>query len=42
MANNQTHRKASKRERRTKVIIYIMILAMILSTLTAGLALFVQ
>ncbi|MEC5422315.1 stressosome-associated protein Prli42 [Virgibacillus sp. C22-A2] len=31
-------RKSSKRERRIKVIIYIMILAMVLSSLTAGLA----
>ncbi|WP_179107155.1 stressosome-associated protein Prli42 [Sediminibacillus massiliensis] len=37
---NQT-RKPSKREKRIKMVIYIMIAAMILSTLTAGLAMFV-
>ncbi len=31
---------ASKREKRIKIIIYIMILAMVLSTFTAGLAMF--
>ncbi|MBR7796720.1 MAG: stressosome-associated protein Prli42 [Bacillota bacterium] len=31
----------SKRARRTKIIVYIMIIAMLLSTLTAGLALFI-
>ncbi|UFT97704.1 stressosome-associated protein Prli42 [Radiobacillus kanasensis] len=47
MANKKsvTHqnqpRKLSKRERRMKVIIYIMIIAMVLSSLTAGLALFI-
>ncbi|WP_158633983.1 stressosome-associated protein Prli42 [Radiobacillus deserti] len=35
-------RKLSKRERRMKVIIYIMIIAMILSSLSAGLALFIS
>ncbi|WP_461180602.1 stressosome-associated protein Prli42 [Virgibacillus kimchii] len=34
-------RKKSKRERRTRIIIYIMIIAMILSSLTAGLAMFI-
>ncbi|MBM7675098.1 stressosome-associated protein Prli42 [Gracilibacillus alcaliphilus] len=32
---------ASRREKRVKVVIYIMIIAMVLSTLTAGLALFI-
>lgn len=32
---------ASKREKRMKIIIYIMIIAMVLSTLTAGLAYFI-
>ncbi|MFS0751502.1 stressosome-associated protein Prli42 [Oceanobacillus sp. 1P07AA] len=31
-------KKRSKRERRTKFIIYIMIFLMLISTLTAGLA----
>ncbi|MBP1969685.1 flagellar basal body-associated protein FliL [Virgibacillus natechei] len=39
--NKQATRKPSKRERRTKIIIYIMILAMVLSSLTAGLAMFI-
>ncbi|UJL44787.1 stressosome-associated protein Prli42 [Virgibacillus sp. NKC19-16] len=39
--NQQTKRKPSKRERRAKVLIYIMILAMLLSSLTAGLAMFI-
>ncbi|UOQ47513.1 MULTISPECIES: stressosome-associated protein Prli42 [Gracilibacillus] len=33
---------ASKREKRTKIIVYIMIVAMILSTFTAGLAMFIN
>ncbi|MGN8647139.1 stressosome-associated protein Prli42 [Gracilibacillus sp. HCP3S3_G5_1] len=33
---------ASKREKRMKLVIYIMIIAMVLSTLTAGLAMFVN
>ncbi|CDQ39723.1 MULTISPECIES: stressosome-associated protein Prli42 [Virgibacillus] len=33
--------KKSKRERTTKLIVYIMIIAMLLSTLTAGLAMFI-
>ncbi|MFD2657311.1 MULTISPECIES: stressosome-associated protein Prli42 [Gracilibacillus] len=33
---------ASKREKRMKLVIYIMIVAMVLSTLTAGLAMFVN
>lgn len=37
-ANVQAPRKTSKRERRMKIIIYIMILAMVLSTLTMGLS----
>ncbi|WP_163537716.1 stressosome-associated protein Prli42 [Gracilibacillus sp. YIM 98692] len=32
---------ATKREKRVKVIVYIMIIAMILSTFTAGLAAFI-
>ncbi|MBY7143426.1 stressosome-associated protein Prli42 [Virgibacillus sp. NKC19-3] len=39
--SEQTKRKPSKRERRSKIIIYIMILAMLLSSLTAGLAMFI-
>lgn len=39
--NQPTKRKPSKRERRTKVMIYIMIIAMLLSSLTAGLAMFI-
>jgi len=35
-----THKK-SKRQRRTRIIIYIMIIAMLLSSLTAGLAMFI-
>lgn len=34
---NVKPRRKSKRERRNKIIIYIMVIAMILSTLTAGL-----
>ncbi|MBS7429589.1 stressosome-associated protein Prli42 [Virgibacillus pantothenticus] len=33
--------RQSKRQRRTKIVVYIMIIAMLLSTLTAGLALFI-
>ncbi|WP_407268296.1 stressosome-associated protein Prli42 [Radiobacillus sp. PE A8.2] len=40
-AKQQTTRKPSKRERRMKVIIYIMIIAMVLSSITYGLALFI-
>ncbi|WP_139180275.1 stressosome-associated protein Prli42 [Gracilibacillus ureilyticus] len=32
---------ASKREKRTKVIVYIMIIAMVLSALTMGLSSFI-
>ncbi|WP_157967314.1 MULTISPECIES: stressosome-associated protein Prli42 [Paraliobacillus] len=35
-------RKISKRQRRNKIIVYIMILAMVLSTFTAGLAFLVN
>ncbi|WP_165767882.1 stressosome-associated protein Prli42 [Virgibacillus indicus] len=34
-------RKRSKRERRNRLVIYIMIIAMLLSSLTAGLAMFI-
>lgn len=34
-------KKLSKRERRLRIVIYIMIIAMLLSSLTAGLAMFV-
>lgn len=34
-------KKLSKRERRLRIVIYIMIIAMVLSSLTAGLAMFV-
>ncbi|WP_246569793.1 stressosome-associated protein Prli42 [Lentibacillus saliphilus] len=33
-----TPRKRSKRERRMKIVIYIMIIAMVLSTMISGLA----
>ncbi|HLQ97937.1 MAG TPA: stressosome-associated protein Prli42 [Candidatus Dormibacteraeota bacterium] len=36
--NEEKPRKLSKRARRNRLIIYIMIIAMILSSLTAGLA----
>ncbi|WP_245835731.1 stressosome-associated protein Prli42 [Virgibacillus ndiopensis] len=36
----QAPRKRSKRERRLKIVIYIMILAMVLSSLTTGLVMF--
>jgi len=46
MAANQTTkpapRRKSKRERRMKMAIYIMIIAMIVSFITYGLALFVN
>ncbi|GAA0602883.1 hypothetical protein GCM10009001_19890 [Virgibacillus siamensis] len=45
MANQQTKtqapRKKSKRDRRMKIIIYLMIIAMFLSSLTAGLAMLI-
>lgn len=47
MAKNQSNhkqappRKKSKRERRIKFVIYLMVIAMILSTLTYGLAMFI-
>ncbi|SDJ65263.1 stressosome-associated protein Prli42 [Sediminibacillus albus] len=40
-SNEAVTRKPSKREKRLKLIIYIMIAAMILSTMTAGLAMFI-
>ncbi|WP_143804760.1 stressosome-associated protein Prli42 [Paraliobacillus ryukyuensis] len=46
--NKQKHhtqsktKKTSKRQRRTKIIVYIMIIAMILSVFTAGLAYFIN
>ncbi|SDQ52155.1 hypothetical protein SAMN05216232_1906 [Virgibacillus subterraneus] len=42
MAKNQKQvtRKSSKRERKMKIIIYIMIIAMVLSSLTTGLVMF--
>ncbi|WP_156960123.1 stressosome-associated protein Prli42 [Oceanobacillus manasiensis] len=33
--------RKSKRQKRTTLIVYIMIIAMVLSTLTAGLAMFI-
>ncbi|MRH42134.1 stressosome-associated protein Prli42 [Aquibacillus halophilus] len=33
-------RKLSKRQKRIKIVVYIMVIAMVLSTLTAGLAMF--
>ncbi|WP_461177795.1 stressosome-associated protein Prli42 [Virgibacillus ainsalahensis] len=33
--------KRSKRERRTKIVVYIMIIAMLLSTFTAAFAMFI-
>ncbi|WP_249871939.1 stressosome-associated protein Prli42 [Oceanobacillus saliphilus] len=45
MATNVNHKSApkkrSKRERRNKIIIYIMIILMLVSTLTYGLAFFI-
>lgn len=45
MADNKKNlvppRPKSKRERRIRMIIYIMIAAMLLSTFTAGLAMFI-
>ncbi|PAV29575.1 hypothetical protein CIL05_11980 [Virgibacillus profundi] len=45
MAAKQTNKpapkKRSKREKRTRLVIYIMIIAMLLSSLTAGLAMFI-
>ncbi|WP_152525507.1 MULTISPECIES: stressosome-associated protein Prli42 [Sediminibacillus] len=45
MAKNNTEqtvkRKPSKRERRIKLVIYIMIIAMVLSTVTMGLSMFI-
>lgn len=35
---NSAPRKKSKRERRNKIIVYIMIILMLVSTFTAGLA----
>lgn len=37
-SNTITQKKPSKRERRMKVAVYIMVGAMLLSTLTAGLS----
>ncbi|MDC3415451.1 stressosome-associated protein Prli42 [Aquibacillus salsiterrae] len=40
--NNQpVKRKPSKRERRMKIIVYVMVILMILSTFTYGLAMFI-
>lgn len=41
-SNKTDVRKPSKRQRRTKVIIYIMVVAMVLSLFTAGLGGIVQ
>ncbi|MCM3738791.1 stressosome-associated protein Prli42 [Oceanobacillus luteolus] len=41
MSKQSYAKRKSKRERRTKLIIYIMIALMLLSTLTAGLAFFI-
>lgn len=44
MAKNQQQvrpRKKSKREKRMKLFVYIMVIAMLLSTFTAGLAIFI-
>ncbi|HLR59844.1 MAG TPA: stressosome-associated protein Prli42 [Pseudogracilibacillus sp.] len=38
--NQQKPKKLSKRARRQKVIIYVMVIAMALSALTTGLAIF--
>lgn len=37
-SNKTGTKKLSKRERRNKIIVYIMIIAMLLSSITAGLA----
>lgn len=39
--NNQYKRRPTKRERRLKIIIYIMVIGMLLSTLTYALAMFI-
>ncbi|GGA67966.1 stressosome-associated protein Prli42 [Ornithinibacillus halotolerans] len=39
--NNVAPRRKSKRERRMKIAIYIMIFAMVISTITMGLAYFI-
>ncbi|RLL48135.1 DUF4044 domain-containing protein [Oceanobacillus piezotolerans] len=39
--NNHMTKRQSKRAKRQKLIVYIMILAMVLSTITAGLAYFI-
>ncbi|MCR1834412.1 stressosome-associated protein Prli42 [Oceanobacillus caeni] len=39
---NSTSRGKSKRQRRQKIIVYIMIIAMVLSSITAGLAYFIN
>ncbi|WP_157724855.1 stressosome-associated protein Prli42 [Virgibacillus phasianinus] len=41
-AKTHTPRKASKRDRRLKIVIYIMIIAMLLTVFTTGLSLFVN
>ncbi|AUJ26331.1 MULTISPECIES: stressosome-associated protein Prli42 [Virgibacillus] len=33
--------RQSKRQRRTKIVVYIMIIAMLLSTITTGLMMFI-
>lgn len=38
--NNRPTRRQSKRQRRIKIVVYIMVIAMLLSTFTAGLAMF--
>ncbi|WP_245976771.1 stressosome-associated protein Prli42 [Oceanobacillus arenosus] len=38
----QLPRKKSKREKRQKLVVYIMIIAMLISTITAGLAYFIN
>ncbi|WP_158591721.1 stressosome-associated protein Prli42 [Oceanobacillus halophilus] len=41
-SHNTQPRKRSKREKRQKLVIYIMIIAMLLSTITMGLAYFIN
>ncbi|GAA0327471.1 DUF4044 domain-containing protein [Oceanobacillus oncorhynchi] len=40
-AKQSVQKKRSKRERRTKIIIYFMVALMLISAITAGLAAFV-
>ncbi|WP_085991960.1 stressosome-associated protein Prli42 [Oceanobacillus senegalensis] len=41
-ANHSAPRRKSKREKKQKLAVYIMIIAMLLSSITAGLAYFIN